>query len=1494
MKTASLLKYLREQGVEVSLAGDNLDVFFRDEHVPETVIDQVRAHKQELLSYLRAIADNDHTTAIPKAAEQEVYPASSSQTRFWVLCQMEAVNIAYNLPVTLRLKGTLDTAALRQAIDRLITRHEILRTHFVQAGDLIGQRILEPADFSYEIITRDSAGDKETSETLSAFVRTPFVLEAAALFKVLLIRQQETDHILCINIHHIIADGGSLEILLQELMFFYNSIVEGTGVALSPLKIQFKDYVAWSADKEQIKREETYWLQQLAGDIPVINLPALKGRPALKTYNGAYYSVTYDQDMLKEVRAFSNRNKGTTFMTLMAALNGLLYRYTSQTDIILGTPISGRNHPDLQGQIGLFINTLPIRMQFDPQQSFTDLFELQKAALEGAYAHAGYAFGDLVGQLNLNRDLSRSPLFDVLVTHQRKIAGVNSDGSGFAGLTSSFYSNFSSTVSKYDLTFTFFEDDTDLALSIEYNTDIFDYAFVRDLAGNLEGFIRQAVKAPEQQISAVPFLEEWQVQQLQRTFNDTRVPYDTAATVIELFAAQAKLTPDRTAVVCEDIAITYRQLDEQSTRLALYLRSLGVGPGAITGVCMGRSVKMLQGILAILKTGAAYLPIDPFYPLDRIDYIAAHSGAEFILTDSGTQDIMSARFTAINLEDDEHWDVKPLNVLPAADSQALAYVIYTSGSTGKPKGVKVSHNNLTNFILGMDQHFAKKAASGDVWLAMTSISFDISILELLWTITRGDKVVLHLERPVPVQAQAEVDFSLFYFPTGTQSVSNKYRLLLEGAKFADQHGFKAIWVPERHFHDFGDQFPNPSVAAAAVATITKHIRIRSGSVVLPLHDTVRVAEEWSMVDNLSGGRVELSIASGWHPNDFVLAPAVYNDRYQAMRSKITELKQLWSGASMSRTNGIGKAFSFTIHPKPIQQEVPLWITAGGSVDTFRYAGTIGANILTHLLGQSIDDLAGKIKVYRETLQSHGFDPQQGKVALMVHTFVSDNATEVREIVERPFKNYLKNSLNLLKPIAEEQHLDLEQDEETLLEMGFRRYYNTSSLFGTPESCLSVINEIYAAGVNEIGCLIDFGVDEDLVLGSLPHLFTLKELVRRAKLQHRFIVERLQQLKGDQQTAYLIDKYQVTHMQATPSFYEELLQEEQGREALKQIDTLLVGGEALKQTLASKLTALRNKPVYNMYGPTETTIWSSVQTIVPGAAVNIGKPIANTTIYVLDQFRQLCPVGVAGELCIGGDGVTQGYLHNEQLTAGAFIPDPFMAGQRLYKTGDLARWLPGGELECLGRLDRQVKINGYRIELEEIETVLLAYTDVLQAVVAAKEVGTQRVLVAYLKVATEVDESAVRAFLRLRLPAYMIPTHIMVLDSFPYTPNGKVDHQQLPSPEGRQIAIRKVVPPANETEEKLAAIWTDFLQLDTLSVEDNFFEIGGNSMKAFQLLSVINTAMDTDLEIIAFFQYPTVRMLAASLSEKQHNRKEVLVKENEMEDVDDLIDFMNNV
>ncbi|MHB8519308.1 MAG: MupA/Atu3671 family FMN-dependent luciferase-like monooxygenase, partial [Limisphaerales bacterium] len=743
-----------------------------------------------------------------------------------------------------------------------------------------------------------------------------------------------------------------------------------------------------------------------------------------------------------------------------------------------------------------------------------------------------------------------------------------------------------------------------------------------------------------------------------------------------------------------------------------------------------------------------------------------------------------------------------------------------------------------------------------------------------WTLARGFKVILYPEERAPRGSAAvagrtedrKMEFSLFYF-SSDEGTSNreKYRLLIEGAKFADQNGFAAVWTPERHFHAFGGLYPNASVTSAALAMVTGRIGLRAGSVVLPLHNPVRVTEEWAVVDNLSNGRVAISFASGWHDHDFALAPENYSDRKDRMFREIETVRRLWRGGSLRCRSGLGEPVDLNLFPRPIQADLPIWITASGSVQTVRRAGEIGANLLTHLLGQTLEELADNIRVYRDAWTQH-HHPGAGKVTLMLHTFVGDDLAGVRRTVNKPFCDYLKSSLDLLRGLDPSlfRKEDLKdctaEDLEAVVQHAFNRYFETCGLFGTPATCLRMIDRLKAMGVDEVACLVDFGIETETVLASLPKLNQLRELANRRPDTSG---------QGFALPEY-IWRHGVSHMQCTPSMARTVPLAPESLAAMRSLRTMLLGGEALPADLAARWAARVH--VRNMYGPTETTVWSTTCPIhQPNAAVPIGRPIANTRIYILDRHRQPTPVGVPGELFIGGDGVGRGYWNRPELTAERFVPDPFCdkPGARLYRTGDLARYRPNGDLEFLGRLDHQVKIRGHRIELGEIEALLCGRPDVAQAVVAARgEASEDQQLVAYVVPVRgqEPGTLPLRRFLQEKLPAVMVPSRFVILAELPLTPNGKVDRRALPEPGDQRPELeRAYVAPRTRLEKALAGLWQDLLRVDHVGLHDNFFDLGGHSLLVVQAQARLRETLNVTVPIVKLFQFPSVSSLARFLN-----------------------------
>ena len=891
------------------------------------------------------------------------------------------------------------------------------------------------------------------------------------------------------------------------------------------------------------------------------------------------------------------------------------------------------------------------------------------------------------------------------------------------------------------------------------------------LARSLAAVLEAAVDLPDASLAALPCLTRDERDRVLHEWNDTaRAPAWNPYVHVQ-FAGQAARTPNETALVCDGNRVTYAELYARVAAVAAGLRRAGVTTETLVGICFDRSVDLVVAMLAVLGAGGAYVPLDPAYPRARLVHQITDAAPLLVLACAAGRRALGTVGVPVRSLGDVECAPDPARAMSdestSATGSQLAYVLYTSGSTGTPKGVMVEHRNVTNLFAAFDERLGIKAGgrSPGVWLAVTSTAFDISVLELLWTLARGFTVVVLTGDPAhrAVAPAGAPDLSLFYFSSDEgEHAADKYKLLLDGARFADTNGFAAVWTPERHLHPFGGLYPSPSVAAAAIAAVTERVAIRAGSVVLPLHSPIRVAEEWSVVDNISGGRAGIAFAPGWQPNDFVLRPESFADSRGILVRDLDVVRRLWRGEAVTFPNGTGQPVDVRTFPRPVQRELPFWITTAGNPESFRAAGRLGANILTNLLGQRLEDLAEKLAVYRAAWREAGHPGDGGRVTLMLHTFVGASDDEVREHVRGPLIEYLKTSLGLIKQYAWSypafrnratgaadampELSNLSADElDGVLAHAFDRYYESSGLFGTVERAADQASRVHAMGVHEIACLIDFGVSSDVVLSHLTHLASLRE-----KLEHM--------AGANESIAGLITRHGVTHMQCTPSLASLLLESTDGCDAIGRLDVMLVGGEAVSPSLADALARRVRHASHDVYGPTETTVWSTTHRLTAGESpVPIGRPLANTSCYVLDENGQPLPSGVRGELWIGGAGVARGYKGRADLTASRFVTDPFVArsGTRMYRTGDEARWRDDGVLEFLGRSDSQVKIRGHRIEMGEVESVLAADPRVREAVVipAAGHDGALAGLTAYVVPRTASGAAATEARLDLWRATY---------------------------------------------------------------------------------------------------------------------------------------------
>jgi tyrocidine synthetase-3 len=1116
----------------------------------------------------------DQYASIKPVEEKEYYELSPAQKRLYVLQQMQPTVTSYNLPAVFEMEGVADITTVEEAVRKLIESHESFRTSFQMVQGTPVQRIHRHVEFRVEYYGAECMVQSAKHEAQSinqdkercvpgavryeSFTR-PFDLTRAPLLRVGLMELPHTPdalrgrpsregrkyrYILMIDMHHISADGTSLEVFINDFMILYE------GNQLHGLRIQYKDYSEWQNEEKQtqpFKQQERYWLNQFTGEIPALNLPLDYPRPIIQSFKGKTLHFEIREDKTTVLKSLVLKEGVTLFMLLLSITNILLLKLSNQEEIIIGTPIAARRHPDLQPVIGMFVNTLALPNKPRAEKIFKQfLMEVKENTLK-AYENQEYPFEELVEKVSVPRDASRNPLFDVMfILQNMEMTEIE-----IPGLKLKPY-EYEQKTSKFDLTLTAVETGNKLLFSMGYCTKLFKEETIIRLITYFKKILFSIQEDPGIKISGISIIPEEEKQRILNHFNETSTRYAAHKSLHELFREQAKQTPDNIAVVGSSqikyrtymtymAYISYRELNDRSNQLEYLLKEKGVKPDTIVGLMVERTAKMVIGILGILKANGAYLPIDPHFPAERINYMLADSGTKILVT---TQDItkkiefekeiiyLSHAIKCVSTQSHLH--------LPPAPATSLAYVIYTSGSTGKPKGVMIHHQAIHNFIIGMTQRI--DFTPGKTILALTTISFDIFVLETLLPLFHGMRIII-----------------------------------------ADEH-------------------------------------------------------------------------------------------------------------------------------------------------------------------QQLD-------------------------------------------------------INLLEELIVKTGVDMLQATPTRMQMFTGN--------GRLTSCLENLKEI------------------------------------------------------------------------------------------------MVGGEPFPVKLLRDLEQLTSARIYNMYGPTETTVWSTMKDLTPGTIdeINIGRPIANTQIYILDKNDQPQPLGIIGDLYIGGHGLARGYINRPGLTTEKFClrrpgglfsrkPPPWtphksflLASQRInmsdmshrsyiYKTGDLARWLSDGNIEFFGRIDSQVKIRGFRVELEEIEKHLLACPDIKEAVVIDRaDTNNNKFLCAYLvlKNTPDIEMPKIKEFLSQSLPGYMVPSYFVPLDKIPLTGNNKVNRKSLPPIDGIRLPLHRkegYAAPGTDIEKLIADIWKDVLKLEKIGLDDNFFDIGGNSLNMVQLNNKLNNMFDKKLAVIIMFRYTTIRSLAQFLQSLQ--------------------------
>ncbi|NQZ12379.1 MAG: AMP-binding protein, partial [Algicola sp.] len=742
MKTVEFISQLQSLDVKLFLQAGELKCNAPQGVMTPDIISELKNQKQAIIDFLQSLeaAKDQQEIVISKRPEQASAPMSYAQQRLWLLQQIDQHSTAYNGLSAYNLKGDFNILACQNAWQQIISRHEVLRTNFVERDEKLIQ-LIKPAEL-FEV-NQQKCTNEQLPVLLNEMANTVFNLQNDALITVDMIAlspqapQAPQEHVMVVNMHHIISDGWSVSILIDEFTRLYDGFVKNLDVDLAPVDIQYGDFAHWQREnltQSALQKQLDFWQNNLKDSPALIELATDFARPAEQTYRGDTFEFTLDKMRYEKVKQLAEQTDSTVFMVMLSAYNILLSGHSSKQDIVVGTPIANRVSVDLEKTIGMFMNTLVLRNQLDNSQSFASHLDSVRNNTFAAFEHQDLPFEQLVDVLNPQRSLSFSPLFQVMFILQNTPSSVAS----LEGLTMSELKRADHTA-KYDLSLEVTESADSCHCVFEYSTDLFKTSTVEMLRDHWLQILDFACATPNADLSTLSMLTDAEKQQFNQ-WNDTTVEYDRHTPIHQLIDQQAQNIPDQVASAFEAQELSYSQLTAKANQLAHYLIESGVNKGDLIGVGINRSNDMLIAVLAIMKAGAAYVPMDPTYPPDRIAYMADDAKVKFIISEGNTAaSLFDGRDNVLLIDQINTTIFDSASPDVHLDSHDLAYVIYTSGSTGKPKGVMVEHGNVVNFLIAMQKEF--DLTSG-CWMALTSLSFDISVLELLSTLASGMKVVI--------------------------------------------------------------------------------------------------------------------------------------------------------------------------------------------------------------------------------------------------------------------------------------------------------------------------------------------------------------------------------------------------------------------------------------------------------------------------------------------------------------------------------------------------------------------------------------------------------------------------------------------------------------------------------------------------------------------------------------------------------------------------------
>jgi len=1405
---------------------------------------------------------------------------SFSQQRLWFLYQLEPSTSAYNIPTAVRLRGLLDRDALGRTLNEVVRRHEILRTYYCMVDGQASQVVGPPPNLAIDLLDLSELAESEREprmlELAAEEARKPFDLTRPPLLRASLVRLGPEEHVLLLTVHHIVSDGWSQGVLVREVGKLYQAFSEGAESPLEELPVQYADFAQWRRNwmaGDVLDQHLAYWRRQLAGDLPVLDLPTDRPRPEVQSFHGATLTTILPSALSEALSSVCRREGVTLFMLLLAAFKTLLYRYTGQDEIVIGAPIANRNNIETENLIGFFVNTLVLRTDLSGDPCFPELLARVRKVTFEAYAHQDLPFEVLVEDLQPERSLSRNPLFQVMFQlentpkEELPLPGLTLSPVGVAGVASQF-----------DLSIDVVESDGVLGVTAEYSTDLFEAETIHQLLKRWEILLESIAAAPEQRLSELSLIDDAERRQLEIDWNQTAKAFPSQS-VVELFETQVVRTPEAIAVVCDGETVTFAELNRRANQLAHHLISAGVGPEVPVAVSLERSVEMVVTLLGILKAGGAYVPLDPSYPQTRLAFMTEDAGAALILTRDSVSDSMSTSAE---------------NPVRRASLDNAAYVIYTSGSTGTPKGVVITHRALSNHCFAVTQEY--ELTSSDRVLQFASLSFDVAAEEIFPTLLAGAAIVLQRERvlePTSLRQFIEQErVSVLNLPArfwqewleGLERKGVKLpecvRLTIAGSEKVFAEGV-ALW--SRLATANSNLLNAYGVSEAAITSTLYRYKVDHGSgteslpIGLPIANTQVYILDRKLCPVPVGLVGELylageSLARGYHDcPDLTAERFIPNPFSRAPGSRLYRTGDLARYRTDRNIEFIGRADEqiklrgYRVELSEIETLLNSAPVVGQAVVVLRESA--GNQSLIAYVTPKRDEVSDSSELEAEQLAQW-------------RTVHDDEVFNQNDVVQDPAFNISGwNSSYTGEPIPAEQMQEwvddavqriVAQRPRRVLEIGcgtglllFRIAPHCEHYVGTdfspaalnyirgqlsdnalPQVSLFeqnadefanvepasfdavIINSVvqYFPGVDYLMRVLRGAVEAVapggfIAIGdvrSLPLLRTLHESVEQHKAEAGLSPEQLRQRvqrRMDQEEELLID----------PAFFTAL------RQHLPRISRVEV--EPKRGRFHNELTRFRYQ----------------VMIRVGGQEVETAKDLSwidwREERYDLTELRSR--------------------LHDQPL---AFTN---IANARLGEGID-----PEDLYRLADELSYQVHLSWARHGADG--SFDAAFTQNSRAVDFPCELNAAKSLDDYVnhpllgRQARQLGPQ-LRNFLRARLPEHMVPSSFVILDELPLLPNGKIDRRALPAPKAvRPDLPEAFVAPRTDVEKLLAGAWADLLGLPQVGIHDNFFDLGGHSLLTTQLISRVRDLFKVELPLRQVFQQPTIAALALVIEQSQSN------------------------